>query len=137
MQRLILVAGLAFAASANKRTIYTLEVNNLGDWAVIRRSGYNYPGPNHPHENEEREEIDEWTGALRPPANPFDGWNVLRAEVEGDHVKLYVNGERKVTLTLDDVSSLRNVGIFGGDWEITPTRISFDYFFVDEGCDTY
>jgi hypothetical protein len=128
--------GLAFAASADKSKIYTLEVNNLGDWAVVERTGYMYPGPNHPYENETRNDIVDWTNAERWPAVPLS-WNTLRAKVEGDHVRLYINGEKVKSFSRDDIDALPHVGILAGDWEVTPTTIVIKYFYVDEGCDDW
>jgi hypothetical protein len=127
--------GLVFAANNSRTVLYSLEVNNTGDWAVLRREGYQYPGPNHPYLNEDRIKIVDWWGGRREPANPGLEANTLRVRVAGDNVVLYINGQVVHSFTDGAISDLRQVGIIGGDWEITPTRIGWDYFLVDEGCD--
>jgi len=131
--------GLVFAADDDKDTIYSLEVNNLGDWAVLKRTGYDFPGPNAPWQNETRREIvDEgWTGGKKYPAHPAFEGNTLRAEVEGNKVKLFINGLEVGQYSNTEIGSFTKVGIIGGDWEITPTQIGYSYFYVDEGCDDY
>lgn len=129
--------GLVFAASDDMSTVYSLEVNDLGDWAIIKRTGYQYPGPNHPWKNETRTAIVAYTGGHRHPANSGFTPNTLRVRVTNQKVKLFINGQEVYTFSDAEIPSLRRVGIIGGDWEITPTQIGYDYFFVDEGCDTY
>jgi len=129
--------GLVFAASKDKSKVWSLEVNNLGDWAVVRRSGYDFPGPNAPWQNENRSYPVSYTGGKRWPARPAFEKNTLRARVSGDNVKLYINGVLVDELSRSEISDLNQVGIIGGDWEITPTQIGYDYFYVDEGCDDF
>jgi hypothetical protein len=129
--------GVVFAASEDKSTVWSLEVNNLGDWGVVRRTGYDFPGPNISYGNEDRLYEISYTGQLRPPARAAFDSNTLRAEVNGNHVKLYINGEEVHEFSAAGIGSLKKVGLIGGDWEITPTQIGYDYFYVDEGCDDY
>jgi len=129
--------GVVFAASDDMSTVYSLEVNDLGDWAIIKRTGYQYPGPNHPWKNETRTPIVAYTGGHRDPAHSGFTPNTLRVRVTDQKVKLFINGQEVYTFSDAEIPSLRRVGIIGGDWEITPTQIGYDYFFVDEGCDTY
>jgi len=129
--------GLVFAASEDKSTVYSLEVNDLGDWAVLRRTGYDFPGPNHPWENEVRHLLVGYTGGRRWPARPAFEANTLRAEVEGNQVKLFINGHMIYQFSHPEIGSLNRVGVIGGNWEITPTQLGFDYFYIDEGCDSF
>ncbi len=129
--------GLVFAASEDMSTVYSLEVNNLGDWGVVKRTGYQYPGPNHPFENETRTNIVPYIGEQRWPAKAGFTSNTLMVRVTNKRAKLYINGEEVYDFSGDDIPSLRRVGIIGGNWEITPTQIGYDYFLVDEGCDDY
>lgn len=129
--------GLVFAASDDKSTVWSLEVNDVGDWAVLRRTGYDFPGPNSSEYNETRWKEEDWAGDSRPPARAGFESNTLRAEVDGNNVKLYINGEKVYEFSNAEVGSLENVGLIGGDWEITPTQIGYDYFYVDRGCDNY
>ncbi len=129
--------GLVFAASDDKSTVYSLEVNNFGDWAVVKRTGYDFPGPNAPWQNENRSYLVAYTGGRRDPARPAFKGNRLKAEIDGRNVKLYINGQMVHKFSSSEVKSLTNVGIIGGDWEITPTQIGFDHFYLDEGCDSF
>jgi hypothetical protein len=65
----------------------------------------------------------------------------LKVEIGTSSVIFYVNGEKVYTLSsswhVNQIRALKNVGIIGGNWEITPTQIGYDYFYVDEGCDDY
>jgi hypothetical protein len=119
------------------RTFYALEVNNRGDWAVVKHANYPYPGPNHPFENEDRIYLVPYVDNHRYPANTAFNPNVLRAEIIGKDVRLFINGVEVYYFEEAEVRSLRYVGFFGGDWEVAPTQIGYDYFFLDEGCDTY
>ena len=129
--------GLVFAASDDMSTVYSLEVNDLGDWGIVKRTGYRHPGPNHPWKNETRTHIVPYIGGRRWPAQSGFTPNTLRVRVTGQKVVLYINGEEVYDFSDAAIPSLRRVGIIGGDWEITPTQIGYNYFFVDEGCDTY
>lgn len=130
--------GLAFAASENMYTVYSLEVNNLGDWAIIRRDGYEFPGLNHPLDDlNSQTRIAEYSGGQRDPAVSYPSANTLRVRIYGDTVVAYINGQEVDRFTHDAISELRYVGLIGGDWEMTPTQIGYDYFYVDEGCDDY
>jgi len=127
--------GVVFAASDDKSTVYSLEVNDIGDWAILKRTGYQYPGPNHPFENETREPIVSYTGDHRWPVKAGSTPNTLMVRVTNQKVKAFINGYEVYNFSREEIPSLRRVGIIGGDWEITPTQIGYDYFFMDEGCD--
>ncbi len=129
--------GLVFAASEDKSTVYSLEVNSHGNWGVVKRTGYDFPGPNHPWENETRTYLVPYTIGERWPARPAFEGNTVRAEVNGNNVKLFINGRLVHEFWDSQISSLTKVGIIGGDWEITPTQIGYDYFYLDEGCDDF
>ncbi len=128
--------GVVFAASEDMSTVYSLEVNDIGDWGIVKRTGYQYPGPNHPVENETRTNIVPYIGEQRWPAKAGFTSNTLMVRVTNKKVKLYINGEEVYSFS-EEILSLKRVGIIGGNWEITPTQIGYDYFFVDEGCDDY
>ena len=129
--------GLVFAASDDLSTVYSLEVNNLGAWGIQKRTGYQYPGPNHPNLYETRTAIKVYGVGREWPAYSGFTPNSLKVEVTGQQVKLYINGKEAYSFSDSAIPSLRRVGIIGGDWEIAPTQIGYDYFFVDEGCDDY
>ena len=133
--------GIVFAASDDKSTVYSLEVNNLGDWGIVKRTDYQFPGPNHPYLNESREYLESYTGGLRWPVKKAFDANTLKVEIGTSSVIFYINNVKIHTLSnpwyVNEIRSLKNVGIIGGDWEIAPTQIGYDYFYVDEGCDDY
>lgn len=129
--------GLVFAASDDMDTVYSLEVNDRGDWAVLKRTGYDFPGPNHPWTNEVRHKLVDWNDGLRYPARPPFETNTLRAEVNGNNVRLFINGRLIHQFSDAQIGSLRRVGIIGGNWELTPSQIAYDYFYLDEGCDGF
>jgi hypothetical protein len=132
--------GLVLAGSSDMKTIYTLEVNNLGNWGIIRRDGYLYPGMNHPTDDLNIQTLVvpySEANAQRYPANAFPAYNTLRVRINGDTVWVYINGQQVHKFTHGVISDLRYVGLIGGDWEITPTQIGYDYFYLDEGCDDF
>lgn len=130
--------GLVFAGSADMNTIYTLEVNNFGDWAVIRRDGYTFPGLNSADDLNIQTRIVPYAGSgPRYPADDFPAANTLRVRINEDSVWLYINGELVKEFSDSAISDLRYVGVIGGVWEMTPTQLGYKYFYVDEGCDDY
>jgi hypothetical protein len=134
--------GIVFASSDNMSTNYTFWVEDRGDWAITKRTGYLFPGPNHPFlGDEEREHIDPPSGGYKSPANPGSEPNTLRVEIGTHDVQFYMNNQKVYTITdpwyVNEIRSLRKVGIIGGNLEWGDTQIGYDYFFVDEGCDTY
>jgi hypothetical protein len=136
--------GLVFAASDDMKTVYSLEANNLGDWAIIKRQDYQYPGPNHPYLNESRTSVKPDTGYVggqRYPGKTAYERNDLKVEIGTSELIFFLNGLKIYELNdpyiVNEVRALRNVGIIGGNWEITPTRIGYDYFYMDVGCDNY
>jgi hypothetical protein len=133
--------GVVFAASDDKSTVYSLEVNNLGDWGIKKRENYLYPGPNHPYLNENRTDIVGYVGGLRWPAKTAFERNDLKVEITRNKLTFYINNVEVYAVNeayiVNEVNALRNVGIIGGNWEISPTTIGYDYFYIDEGCDTY
>jgi hypothetical protein len=122
-------------------TNYILWVGDRGDWGITKRTEYQFPGPNHSYLNEEREYIVEPSGSARWPARAHDQSNKLMVEVGTSNAKFYINDELVHTLSsgsyMNEIRSLKKIGIWGGNWEWGDTDIGFDWFFVDEGCDTY
>jgi hypothetical protein len=125
--------GLVFASSQDMSTHYALWVNNRGEWGVIKRTGYQFPGPNHSVYNEHRKRI---IGPLWG-ANEGTDKNTLRVQIKDNSVELYLNGANVGSFSDSDISSLRYIGIIGGNWEWGDTQIGYDYFYMDVGCDDY
>ncbi len=127
--------GLVFAASEDKSTVYTLEVNNHGQRAIVKRSGYQFPGPNHPYLNETRFYVISYDDEAYPqPGNPGLTPNKLRVEVSHNQAWVYINDQFVHSFVDDELPSLRHVGLMGGDWEVTPAQIGYEYFSMDAGC---
>jgi hypothetical protein len=122
-------------------TNYSFWVDSRGDWGITRRTGYLFPGPNHGYFNETRELIEPPAEGYKWPANADDAINRLRVDVGTSEVKFYMNNIHVFTLNeswyVNEIKSLNNVGIIGGNLEWGNTYIRYDYFYVDEGCDTY
>ena len=134
--------GIVFAASDDMSTNYVFWVDDRGDFGITRRTGYQFPGPNHSYVGtEERKWILEPANGHRPPAKPYDAPNSLKVEFNSKSILFYLNGELVYTLNeawwVNEINTLQNVGIFGGNWEWGDTQIGYDYFFVDEGCDNW
>ena len=56
------------------------------------------------------------------------GYNHLMAVVNGDTVKVYINGVFGGQWTLPGLSATTRVGVLGGPYEFTPSDIRFDWF---------
>jgi hypothetical protein len=78
-----------------------------------------------------------WVNGQRWPAEAGLASNELEVRIEGDHVIAYINGYEVDDFVVPGLSAYRYVGLIGGDWEITPTQVGYDYFYVDQGCDDY
>ena len=129
--------GLIFASSDDLSKNYSLWVDDRGDWAITKRTNYLFPGPNYSASGDPREYIVAPTGVHRWPANKGTTPNVLRAEISGSHIKLYVNGYEVYDDYDNGILPLKRVGIIGGNNEWGDIQIGYDYFYVDEGCDDY
>ena len=129
--------GLVFASSDDMRQNYSLWVDDRGDWAITKRTNYLFPGPNYSQAGDPRTHIVAPTGVHRWPANSGTEHNVLRVKITGAQITLYVNGYEVYEFHDNGISSLKRVGIIGGNNEWGNIQIGYDYFYVDEGCDDY
>jgi uncharacterized repeat protein (TIGR01451 family) len=81
-------------------------------------------------------------GGVRDGTNK-EGWNRVRLGVDGDKVKVYIGnhykGEAGITGDEKDVLSglhnMKYVGVIGGDYELTPIDIRYEYFKVTLNSD--
>lgn len=72
-----------------------------------------------------------------------DGWNRVRLGIDRDKVKVYIGdhykGEAGITGDEQDVLSglhnMKYVGVIGGDYELTPIEIRYEYFKVTVNSD--
>jgi len=58
------------------------------------------------------------------------GYNHLMAAVNGDTVRIYINGVFGGQWTLPGLAATTRVGVIGGPYEFTPSDIRFDWFKV-------
>jgi len=129
--------GLIFASSDDLHQNYSLWVDDRGDWAITKRTNYLFPGPNYSGSGDPRTHIVAPAGASRYPAKSGTALNVLRVEITGAQITLYINGVYVYDFYDTGILSLKRVGIIGGNNEWGDIRIGYDYFYVDEGCDDY
>ena len=64
-----------------------------------------------------------------------ESWNRVRLGIDGNKVKVYIDDYYKGEKTLDGLSNTSYIGVIGGDYELTPIDIRFDYFMVVMGSD--
>jgi uncharacterized repeat protein (TIGR01451 family) len=57
-------------------------------------------------------------------------WYTVKVSVDGDVAHVYVGGIDKGSRTLNGLSGMQRVGVVGGDGEIPPTDIRYQYFKV-------
>ncbi len=63
------------------------------------------------------------------------GWNRLRLAVNGNHVGVYIGDHYKGERKLSDLKDYTYVGVIGGDYELTPIDIRYEYFMVTPNSD--
>lgn len=126
--------GMVIGANEDNDDIYALclsrdSSDGLG-WFLMRSADYDFPkggcaSPSYKIEGGDRQ------GTSR------DGWNKLQISVDGDRVDVFIGGYYKGTFTLEGLWSKTRVGVIGGDYELTPIDVRFDYFRVipDSACD--
>lgn len=129
--------GLVFASGDDLRHNYSIWVDDRGDWAITERTDYLFPGPNYSQGGDPRIHIEPPAGGSRWPVKAGTEPNVLGVEITGGSVKFFINGYEVRTYNSSTISSLKRVGLIGGNNEWGDIQIGYDYFYVDEGCDTY
>ena len=127
--------GLVIGANDDNDDIYALclsrgpdEESSLG-WFLMRNAEYDFPRggcsrPTYKIEGSDRQ------------GTSHNGWNKLQVSVDGDRVDVFIGGYYKGTFTLEGLRSKTRVGVIGGDYELTPIDVRFDYFRVipDSAC---
>jgi len=129
--------GLIFASGDNMNHNYSLWVDDRGDWAITERTDYLFPGPNYSQAGDPRNHIVPPAGGSKWPVNPGYTPNTLKVEITGGQVEFFINGHSVYTYYSGTVASLKRIGLIGGNNEWGDIQIGYDYFYVDEGCDTY
>ncbi len=125
-------AGIVFGANDANTDLYALclSVGSKGSmgWFVVHNPSYSFPRKGCSYKSGV---IPGEDGGLNA-----DKWYKLQASVDGDTVTIYINGVYKGTYTMPWLSSMTRVGVVGGDYEITPVDVRFDYFKVtpDKAC---
>lgn len=120
--------GLVFGANEANTDLHVLclyedaDPNQLG-WFLIRNDHYEFPKYGCANYNY-KIEGDDRSGTSR------SGWNKLQVSVNGNNVKVYIGGNYKGSWDMSGLSSKTRVGVIGGDYELTPVDIRFNYFRV-------
>jgi uncharacterized repeat protein (TIGR01451 family) len=119
--------GLVFGADEANRKIYALCLSRGGDQDrlggfLMRKDDYSLPmrgcsGPTLKIE-------------VGSEGTSRSDWNRLQIGVDGDKVKVYMGGIYKGEWTMTGLSSMTRVGVIGGDYEILPVDIRYEYFRV-------
>ena len=136
--------GVVIGAHETKTQIYAfcMSRNNedgLG-WFLMRKDDYQFPtdeakyrrgcsGPTFKIEGFAPSGQAIRTGTSR------EDWNRVRLGIDGDKVKVYLGDYYKGEATLDGLHNTTYIGVIGGDYELTPIDIRYDYFKVIQGSD--
>jgi uncharacterized repeat protein (TIGR01451 family) len=118
---------LIFGASADLRTLYRLETNVNGDWAVSKYTKYTIPyGGIHAGDTA----IIDWHEENGQHVRKDQGLNHLKVIVKGTTATFYINGATPLDYAtgLNDLPYLNRVGVIGGSYEVTPVDSRFDNF---------
>jgi hypothetical protein len=140
--------GIVFGADGDSRVdgrpteVYTFQINSHGNLGIVGFHDYIYPGnrgtnpsgPNYewpiyrwPGNDETRYWSEDQYGS------GLHNYNTLRVGVDGVQARFYVNGQHVATASIPDMPRDK-IGLIGGDFEVTPTEIQFDYFLYDPNC---
>jgi hypothetical protein len=118
-------------------------------WFLMYKDNYKFPSDN----------AKERGGCSQPTGNKIEGfakegggvrdgtsregWNRVRLGVNGNKVKVYIGDHYKgeagnnssESAVLSGLKDMEYVGVIGGDYELTPIDIRYDYFKVIQGSD--
>ncbi|MBN1815163.1 MAG: DUF11 domain-containing protein [Anaerolineae bacterium] len=124
------------------------DESGLG-WFLMHKDNYKFPSENSKERGgcsqptgDKIEGFAKAGGGVRDGTSK-EGWNRVRLGVDGDKVKVYIgdhykgeagidSDEKKVLSGLND---MKYVGVIGGDYELTPIDIRYDYFKVTLNSD--
>jgi hypothetical protein len=120
------VGGLVIGAPENNSKLYMFFLgylgNNFYDWNLASREPYIFPKMAGTGSTI-------WASETATNIKP-DDYNKLSVSVDGNHVKAYLNGTKVAEEDLSGLKNMTRVGVFGGDYEITPSDFRFKYFKV-------
>jgi hypothetical protein len=122
--------GIVFGANEAFTNLYTFQVNQNKDWAVLRYPTYVYPGS---RSTDNETKIIDWSNLDHPEIRTGPRYNTLRVVVNGSKAAFYVNGTKFRTYTIGAFPRDK-IGLIAGDWEVTPVEIWVDYFRYDPDC---
>lgn len=120
------VGGLVIGAPENNSKLYMFFLGYLGnnyyDWNLASREPYIFPKMAGTGSTI-------WASETATNVKP-DDYNKLSVSVDGNHVRAYLNGTKVAEEDLSGLKNMTRVGVFGGDYEITPSDFRFKYFKV-------
>jgi uncharacterized repeat protein (TIGR01451 family) len=122
--------GLVFGATDDYKTLYAACLSRDVDadklhWFIVRQDDYDVKlGRTGCSKPEFGIGGYDWDGTSR-----YD-WNHVKVSVDGDTIKLYIGGYYKGKFKLDGLTAMTRVGVVGGDAEIPPTDIRYQWFKV-------
>ena len=124
--------GVIFGADEQNKVLYALclgrgSAPNLG-WFLMYKDDYDFPkrgcsGPTFKIEGEDNDDIGK------------DDWNKLEVGVDGNHVKVWINGRFRGEADMPGLKAMTRLGLIGGTYEALPVDARFDYFTVKPGQD--
>ena len=134
--------GIVFGANASLSEIYTFQINANHNLGIVGFHNYTYPGDRcHDCGHDIEWPIYQWPGttdrywSYAEFGNPAYQYNVLKVEVTSNVAHFYVNGAKVATAGVYIESMPRaRIGLIGGDFEVTPVEIEFDYFRYEPYC---
>jgi uncharacterized repeat protein (TIGR01451 family) len=114
--------------------------NGLG-WFLMYKEDYKFPSGNDKKRcgcacptGEKIDGFADYGGGVRDGTSRT-GWNRLRIAVQGNHVGVYIGDHYKGERKLNDLKDHVYVGVIGGDYEMTPIDIRYEYFMVTPNSD--
>jgi hypothetical protein len=139
--------GVIFVAEGNSGTvnIYAMcfardDDNGLG-WFLMFKENYKFPSD----DGSKRCGCSCPTGAKIDGFAPEgqgvrdgtskEGWNRVRIGVNGNNVRVYIGDYYKGEAKMSNLNDMTYVGVLGGDYEVTPIDIRYEYFQVIPGSD--
>jgi len=136
--------GIVFGANENFTNIYTFQINDNRNRALLHFPSYVYPGNNNIRYRAVYD--DHWTNIeLRLINWESDGYqfynihsnpayNVIKVVVRGGRVDFYVNGVWMARHHFGNGLPRGKIGLIAGNWEVTPQELLVDYFRYEPNC---
>ncbi len=136
--------GIVFGANDTFTDLYTFQINDNRNRAIVRYPSYVYPGNNNIRHSTVYN--DGWTNIeFRPVDWENDGYefynissnpsyNTIKVVVRNGRVNCYVNGVWMTSFDFGSGMPHAKIGLIAGNWEITPQELLVDYFRYDPSC---